>query len=593
MSEANGPERTDAKGYAVNTLLELWNGLDGRRRGLLIGGISALAVVLVILTRIASQPSYALLYSGLDPAAAGEVVEAISARGVAYRVEGESDPCRRVAARRTSDGIGRRGLTCKRTPRLRIARFAVGVRNDIANVRRRLLAREGRGVGAHDPVVARDSSGPRSSRQPLRRSVSADARSHGFGCDSPRWGGLAPGHAQALRFLVASSVPGLSPDNVTIMDADSGQVLGAQNQMNPAADAAGRADQLRLNVERLLAARVGPGNAVVQVAVELETARETIRERVIDPESRVIIATETEDSENATRDGAAAGVTVASNLPTGDGSSGEGSSAETTESRERVTFDMSELQRETEREPGALRRITVAVLLNGVDVVGANGVVETVPRPDEEVEALTRLVQSAIGYDEARGDQVTIQSMAFDAAAITDLAEAGFADRFNVDLGRIVQMAILALVALGVALGIVRPMLLRSTSSADEANSGVLPSATAVAGLPAPSNDSSAGGFNPNSLPMMTAPESPDIGDLSSGPGGMAGDNNLPTLSMIGSAFDDALPMMMSGGMRPDLQQNLEDMDPVDRLRFLIQEREEETVQILRSWMNEDDGVPQ
>jgi flagellar biosynthesis/type III secretory pathway M-ring protein FliF/YscJ len=68
---------------------------------------------------------------------------------------------------------------------------------------------------------------------------------------------------------------------------------------------------------------------------------------------------------------------------------------------------------------------------------------------------------------------------------------------------------------------------------------------------------------------------------------------SAPRSDMIGEAFDRALPMMMAGALTEEETQNLEQLDPVERLRLLIQEREEETVQILRNWMNEDDEAPQ
>jgi flagellar M-ring protein FliF len=571
----------------VNKLLELWNDMDGRRRGLLIGGIAALGIVLLILTRIASQPSYTLLYSGLDAAAAGEVVEAISARGVAHRVEGDSifvDSAERDALRLAlaSEGLPANGPQGYElldslsgfgtTSQMFDAAYWRAKEGELS---RTIIASPA--IRAARVHIANPSADPFQPTRDVTASVAI----------RPAAGGLAPGHAQALRYLVASSVPGLSPDNVTVIDADSGQVMGAQDQMSPAADAAGRAEQMRTNIERLLAARVGPGNAVVQVSVELEMARETVLERVIDPDSRVIIATETEELDNTSRDAAGGGVTVASNLPDGEGAGGEGSSAQTTESRERVTFDMSELQREVEREPGAVRRITVAVLLNGVEEVGGDGAVQTVPRAEAEVEALTNLVRSAVGYDETRGDVVTIQSMAFDAAAITELTEAGFVDRFNVDIGRIVQTALLSLVALAIVFGLLRPMLSSSRSATD--GSIDLPPLEPSPGLPAPVN-AAASGADPIAA-LGDGAFASDIGssaDVSAVP-----DEKSFKPENIGDAFDRALPMMMAGAMSEEAAQNLSHMDPVERLRLLIQEREEETVQILRNWMNEDDEAPQ
>ena len=561
--------------------------MDGRRRGLLIGGIAALGIVLLILTRIASQPSYTLLYSGLDAAAAGEVVEAISARGVAHRVEGDSifvDSAERDALRLAlaSEGLPANGPQGYElldslsgfgtTSQMFDAAYWRAKEGELS---RTIIASPA--IRAARVHIANPSADPFQPTRDVTASVAI----------RPAAGGLAPGHAQALRYLVASSVPGLSPDNVTVIDADSGQVMGAQDQMSPAADAAGRAEQMRTNIERLLAARVGPGNAVVQVSVELEMARETVLERVIDPDSRVIIATETEELDNTSRDAAGGGVTVASNLPDGEGAGGEGSSAQTTESRERVTFDMSELQREVEREPGAVRRITVAVLLNGVEEVGGDGAVQTVPRAEAEVEALTNLVRSAVGYDETRGDVVTIQSMAFDAAAITELTEAGFVDRFNVDIGRIVQTALLSLVALAIVFGLLRPMLSSSRSATD--GSIDLPPLEPSPGLPAPVN-AAASGADPIAA-LGDGAFASDIGssaDVSAVP-----DEKSFKPENIGDAFDRALPMMMAGAMSEEAAQNLSHMDPVERLRLLIQEREEETVQILRNWMNEDDEAPQ
>ena len=159
-------------------------------------------------------------------------------------------------------------------------------------------------------------------------------------------------------------------------------------------------------------------------------------------------------------------MTVASNLPDGDATGGDGaSSAQSTESRETVTFDMSETQREIAREPGTIRRVSVAVLLNGVPELDEDGQLRLVPRPAPEIEALEALVRSAVGFDDARGDTVTVQSMAFDEAAIADVTEPGLLERLDLDLGQLARTMVLGVVALVIAFGLVRPAL-RSAAEA-------------------------------------------------------------------------------------------------------------------------------
>jgi len=544
----------------VTALTEVWTGLDGRRRGFLVGGLAALAVVLVILARLVTAPSYELLYSGLDPAAASAVVAAVEARGVAYRVQGDAilvDARERDALRMAlaGDGLPANGAAGYElldqlsgfgtTSQMFDAAYWRAREGELA----RTITSSPR-IRAARVHIANPGADPFQPAQEVTASVAL----------RPAAGGLAPGHAQALRYLVASSVPGLLPENVTVLDADSGQVLGGQDAMAPAADAAARAEVLRRNIERLLAARVGPGNAVVQVNVELETTRETIVERRIDPDSRVAIETETDERTTTSRDAAAGGVTVASNLPDGDAAAGGDSSAEGSETRERVSFDLSETQRELAREPGDIRRVSVAVLLNGVRTVGADGAATVEARPEAEIAALEALVQSAIGYSAERGDAVTIESMAFDDSVLGDLLQPGFVDRISFDLGRVLQALVLAAAALFIAFGLLRPMLRRDPAALS------LPRAPEAAGLPSQglsiaAPDAVAAIAGSASAPEARAQQHPFRNE----PVG------LPSLPALAPA---------PGAPPPD---------PVDRLRRLIEEREEETIEILRSWMNEDE----
>jgi flagellar M-ring protein FliF len=219
---------------------------------------------------------------------------------------------------------------------------------------------------------------------------------------------------------------------------------------------------LRANIQRLLEARVGPGRAIVEVNVDAAMDSETITERVVDPDSRVAISSDTEESqENA--QGGAAGVTVASNLPDGDvGGAGGESSRSASTARERQNFEVSETRRERVIPPGQLRRISVAVMVDGLTEAGPDGQPEWRPRPAEELETLRTLVQSAVGFDPERGDTVTIETLQFtalpDAGVLAEREAGGW---LAAQAARLAQIGVLGAIVVALILFVLRPMLSR------------------------------------------------------------------------------------------------------------------------------------
>ncbi|WP_438362906.1 flagellar basal-body MS-ring/collar protein FliF [Nioella halotolerans] len=552
----------------MQQLIDLWGGMDIRRRALFAGGAAGVLTILVLLARLAGAPSYALLYSGLDPAAAGEIVSALETRGVAYEVRGDSihvpendrDALRMSLAGDGLPALGAAGYELLdslsgfgTTSQMFDAAYWRAKEGELA----RTIAASPR-IRAARVHLATPSSDPFARDREASASVSV----------RPASGGIASSHAQALRHLVASAVPGLLPESVTIIDSDSGRVLSGDDGPSATGDAAGLAETMRRNVQRLLNARVGPGNAVVEVNVDLETASQTVFERIIDPDSRVVIGTESQERENTSRDARDGAVTVASNLPEGDAAEGGESSVQTSEARETISYDVSETQRETETGPGQVRRITVAVLVNAVSVVGDDGVVTQEPREAAELETLSDLVRSAVGFDEARGDVVTLQSMPFEPQPeATDLADTGGGLLARLDPMRLLQLAALVGVALAVAFGVVRPAM-RVADTND---------------TPAPALALAGGGASADGpTPMMQAAPPAELGppdtDAAPAPEGASPMDapDAPQAAGLPSPMD-------SSPARPP--------DPVDRLRRLIEEREEETVEILRSWMEEDEEL--
>jgi flagellar M-ring protein FliF len=527
----------------VQNLLQLWSQLSLTRRMVVIGATSAMFLAVFGLSRMASTPNLALLYAGLDSSAAGQIVEVLEQQGVEFQIQGDSilvpegqrDSLRMTLASQGLPAAGAAGYELldgmsgfSTTSQMFDAAYWRAKEGELA---RTILANpQIRAARVH--IAQTPAQAFRRENQPTA-SVTLTTIS----------GSLDDAQAQALRHLIAAAVSGMRPEDVSVIDSVGGLVPLRGQDGGIGADAEDRATLLRQNVERLLAARVGPGGAVVEVSVDLVTDSEQITERTFDPQGRVAISTDTEDKTNsATEPGG--DVTVASNLPTGDAGAGGNGQSQGSETRERVNYEVSETQRELIKAPGSLRKISVAVLVDGLLVTAADGTVTQEARPDEELAVLRELVASAVGLDEARGDVLTLRSLAFEPTVQAGtLVEAGglLSGLGLTDILSIVQFAVLALVALILGLFVVRPVLMRP------------PLALAPPNVPL-------------ALPRMTD--------------GAAAAGQMVLTGVIDDGRDlSGLPVVSQ------TDADAIDADPVARLRRLIQERQSESVEILRGWM--------
>jgi flagellar M-ring protein FliF len=534
--------------------LSLWSELTIRRRIVVIGATLAMFAAVLGLSRMAQTPSMALLYSGLDSASAGEVVRALEQAGVAYRVQGDAisvDSSQRDSLRMT---LAAQGLPATGGAGYELLDSLSGFGTtsqmfDAAYWR----AKEGelaRTIVASPQIKAARVHIAQAAQQIFRRDQHATASV----TVTTIQGTLPPSQAKALKFLVASAVAGLTPEDVAVIDSVGGLIQSGDEAAMPGSGADERALELKRNVERLLAARVGPGKAVVEVSVDLVTERESIVEHRFDPDGRVAISTETEERTNSTTDGQQ-GVTVASNLPTGDAGTGSTAKSQGTETRERVNFEVSETQRELVRAPGAIRKQSVAVLIDGILTTAADGTVAWQPRTEEELSTLRELVASAVGLDAARGDVITLKTLEFEPVPEAGtLVEAGMLA--GVDIMSSVQVAVLAIVALILGLFVVRPALMSARSAPADLSSGAL-------SLPLPGSGGQ--GAASDAGRVLT-------GEIDDG-------MNFPAFSVISQ--DD-----------PDEDASEPASDPVARLRRLIEARQAESVEILRGWMEDREEVP-
>jgi flagellar M-ring protein FliF len=235
-------------------------------------------------------------------------------------------------------------------------------------------------------------------------------------------------------------------------------------------------------------------------------------------------------------------VTVASNLPAGNAADGGRSSQSTdSQTRERINYEVGETRREIVRAAGGVRRVTVAVLVDGQSAAQADGTVVLQPRPEEELSALRDLVSAAVGLDETRGDVVTVRTLAFEPVPEAG-AEAGASvfDGLTLDMMTLIQLGVLAIVSLVLGLFVVRPILASRTHGRP------------IAALAGPSPDSILTGEIDDGTYLAASP---------------------PDVRMPRTIGEDREP--------PDPA-----ADPADRLRRLIAERQEDTVTILKRWID-------
>jgi flagellar M-ring protein FliF len=454
----------------VNGLVSIWERSDPRQR--IVSVLAALAALLALggLASVAMRPSMALLYAGLDQSASGAVVAALEARGVPYEARG--------------DGIF---VAEGERDRMRMALAADGLPESGAAGYELLDSLSGFGTTAEmfDAAYWRAKEGElartilalpsvRKARvhlaNPVRRAFSQGGTATASVVVTTANGALPASQAEAVRFLVASAVAGLDLQNVSVIDAERGVLLRAGDDGSMmGANGETKAETLRRNVERLLAARVGVDSIMVEVSVDTDRNAEKVTERVLDPESRVAVHTDTEETSDESSGGGGNDVTVASNLPDGDvqTNGGGASAANSTRTRERVNYEVSEVLRERTRSAGDVRRISIAVLVDGITTIAPDGTISWAARPPQELEALSALVRSAVGFDEGRGDLLSIESMQF--ARVPDIgseAAAGASGFFAANAMTLIQLAVLSLVVLALGLFVLRPMMATESAAA-------------------------------------------------------------------------------------------------------------------------------
>ncbi len=306
-------------------------------------------------------------------------------------------------------------------------------------------------------------------------------------------GALGQGEVRAIIHLVASAVQGLDPQAISIIDESGTLLANGGGDTGPDALPSGALEReaafekrLKDQVQGIVERVVGPGRARAEINAAFDYSKVTNTADMFDPESRVVRSTQTREEEAENREGPDA-VTVANQLPNSQANNAGATANRDKSSKtdETVNYEISRTTRTEVLEAGRLKKVSVAVLVDGIYANDQSGSVTYSPRSQDELDRIASLVRSAIGFDQARGDQIEVVNLRFaeppGVQPISDASGLGMLDVTKDDLMRLIELAVLGVVSLLVLLLVVRPLVRRILTPERAASSSLLASPSANA----------------------------------------------------------------------------------------------------------------
>jgi flagellar M-ring protein FliF len=273
---------------------------------------------------------------------------------------------------------------------------------------------------------------------------------------------LKPQQVDGIVHLVASSIEGLSPNDVMVVDS-KGNVLSKLPPDPRTPGLSGSQAEYQRNVERDMVGRiqamlenvVGKGKASVQVTADLDFRVTEKTEEIYDSENPAIRSTQKESDKSTPKAGDAK--TAASGT-------------EKEKSDETVNYEINKTVSKTIMPVGDVKKLSIAVLVDGTYVKDAKGAETYQERSKKELEMLEDIVRKSAGVNAQRGDQVVVTSMPFQKQDGTDMVSASWTDKITPFLP-IVKYLLVAVVALMAFILIIKPLLKNVAQAARQVSS--------------------------------------------------------------------------------------------------------------------------
>ena len=461
----------------MGTLFEFLRSLGAVRLGVMGAVFLAMALFFVFVTQRFTGSDMELLYSNLEPSDSNQILRQLESQSVPFQVDADGAqirvPTEDVARLRLM--LAAEGLPGSSTVGYEIFDnvSAIGTTNFLQNINliRALEGELARTIRSLKSIQAARVHLVLAKRELFSRDKQTATASVVIKMRGAQR--LANEQIAAIQHLVAAGVPELQPGKVSLID-DRGNLLARGDEVDNDQARSGEFEDRRLAFQRrmagevtaLLEKSVGLGNVKVTVNASLDFDQITTTEETFDPDGQVVRSTNSVGEQAQSRDAEGSDpVTVGTNLPDGAGADKSGQSSTNQESRseETVNFEISKRIINHIREIGLIKRLSVAVLVDGVTTFNDDGGPVYKERTKADMDNLAKLVSTAIGFNEGRGDTVEVINMRFAAIPIepAEPLDLFFGLQRN-DLLRIAEVGILAILGVLIILLVVRPLVSRA-----------------------------------------------------------------------------------------------------------------------------------
>jgi len=450
-------------------------GIPGMRQGLILVGLAAAVAIGVAVALWSQSPSYRVLFPSIDPSEMGAISSVLETAGIAYEIDGGSGALLVESASLSQAQMLLAGQGLPQSKGVTLENlydgqgYATSQFMETKFYTHALESKLERIIGSLNTVKAAQVSLGLPKRSAFLRDRKAPTASVVVHLFPGRI--LEGGQAKAITHLVASSVPDLEPNNVTLLDENSNLLSnqGADDLLGAATSQfeyrRRLENALAENIDTLLVPIMGPGRARTRVVASLDfTELEETTER-FDPASQVVRSEQTSQQESVGGALGALGIPGAlSNQPpvnalgnppqpAADGTVAADGTANA-EPLPRSSAQDAILNYEVDRTisrkrapRGQVERLSVAVVLDYLPAPGGGRNAEPVPLSEEQLAEIGGLIREAVGYDENRGDTLNLINMPFQTAPAPVEAEPApiWENPMVMDIGKLVLAAVIVL----------------------------------------------------------------------------------------------------------------------------------------------------